>query len=70
MKRLTLIAVLCAFMGMAYAANTKTTVKQVTGTVTLTDDVDYHISSGTPFATTGSIDIVNTDHAVVFLDSV
>ena len=70
MKRLTLIAVLCAFWGMAYAANTKTTVKQVTGTVTLTDDVDYHISSGTPFATTGSIDIVNTDHAVVFLDSV
>ena len=51
------------------AANTKTTVEQVTGTVELTDDVDYHITSSEPFATTGSINFINTEHAVVFLDN-
>ena len=51
------------------AGNTSTTVEQVTNAVTLTDDVDYHVTSTTPFTTTGSIDIVNTDHAVVILDN-
>lgn len=55
---------------IALAANTKKTVTQVSTTVSLTDDVDYHISSTTPFTATGSIDIVNTDHAVVILDAV
>ncbi|MBE6256319.1 MAG: hypothetical protein E7105_12585 [Prevotella sp.] len=71
MKRL-LSAALLLMVGsaIALAANTKQTVTQVSTTVSLTDDVDYHISSTTPFTATGSIDIVNTDHAVVILDAV
>ena len=71
MKRL-LSAALLLMVGyaIALAANTKKTVTQVSTTVSLTDDVDYHISSTTPFTATGSIDIVNTDHAVVILDAV
>ena len=51
----------------AFAVNGKATVAQVTGTITLTDDVDYIVSSTTPFASNGVVDIVNTDHAVLIL---
>ena len=70
MKRL-LSAALLLMVGsaIALAANTKKTVTQVSTTVSLTDDVDYHISGKEPFTTTGSIDIVNTDHAVVIFDA-
>ena len=70
MKRILLLQMLLGLVFIASAANTKQTVEQVTEAVTLTDDVDFHITSSEPFATTGSIDIVNTDHAVVFLDEV
>lgn len=50
------------------ANNTSQTVKEVTSPVTLSADVDYHISSANPFATTGSIDITNTERAVVIFD--
>ena len=53
-----------------WAANTVVTVEQVTEAVTLTDNVDYHITSTEPFTTTGSINIQNTAHAVVILDNV
>ena len=70
MKRL-LSAALLLMVGyaIALAANTKQTVTQVTTTVSLTADVDYHITSAEPFATTGSIDIINTEHAVVIFDA-
>ena len=51
-------------------ANTAVSVEQVTTTVSITDDVDYHITSSTPFASGGSIDIVNTEHAVVIFEKV
>lgn len=70
MKRFLLLQMLLGLVLMASAANTKRTVGQVTEPMTLTDDVDFHITSSDPFATTGSIDIVNTEHAVVFLDEV
>ena len=51
-----------------FAANTTRTVSQVTEGVTLTDDVDYVISHKTqPFTTAGSVNIENTEHAVVIL---
>lgn len=53
----------------AMAANTVVTVQQVTTAVELTNDVDYHITSTTPFTSTGSINIVNTEHAVVIFDA-
>ena len=71
MKRtnLTLILLLALTLTLQ-AANKKTTVAQVTSSVTLTDDVDYIITSATPFATAGSVDIQNTDHAVVIISSI
>lgn len=50
-------------------SNTTVTVTQVEGKVTLTDDVDYVVTSKTPFISGGQIDIVNTEHAVVILSA-
>lgn len=71
MKRLFLLAL--AFVGLSVgtrADNTKQSVAQVTEAMSLTDDVDLHITGAEPFATGGSIDIVNTEHAVVIIDAV
>ncbi len=51
-------------------ANSVETVDQVTGSVELTDDVDYVITNATPFATAGSVNIVNKEHAVVRISQV
>lgn len=68
-KRLLLSAAIWA-VGCASVANTTKSVSQVTAAVSLSDAVDYHITSSTPFTASGSIDITNTDHAVVILDNV
>ncbi len=70
MKRikLTLMALLAA-LGLQ-AANTVEETTQVTGGVSLTADVDYIITGTTPFATAGSVDIVNTDHAVLIFKNI
>ncbi len=65
MKKIHLTLVAALFSLSAMADNTVTTVEQVTDGVQLTDDVDYTITSTTPFGTAGSVDIVNTDHAVL-----
>jgi hypothetical protein len=52
------------------AANSVQTVEQVSSSVDITDDVDYVITSATPFATAGSVNIVNKEHAVVRLSAV
>ena len=67
-RKLFLTCLLAASLSM-FADNTSQTVKEVTGSVTLDGEVDYHISSTTPFATTGSINITNTDHATVIFDN-
>ena len=70
MKRLlTAALLLLASYAAALAANTKEDVAQVTQDITLTEDVDFHITSDEPFTTTGSIDIVNTEHAVVIFEA-
>ena len=51
----------------AYGVNMRKTVLQVSGLVTLTDDVDYFVSSATPFAEDGIVNIENTEHAVLIL---
>lgn len=68
-RTLAVLALLTLFVS-AWAANTKTKVAQVTETVTLTEDVDYMITSATPFGASGIVNIVNTSHAVLILDSV
>ncbi|GAB1414671.1 hypothetical protein MASR2M117_00770 [Paludibacter sp.] len=54
----------------AFAVNVKTTVNQVTNAVSITTDVDYIITNDTPFTETGSVDIVNTEHAVVIITKI
>ena len=66
---LTLSALLTASTLMQ-AGNTKTTVKQVTDSVAIADDVDYIISDATPFGTTGKVNITNTEHAVVIIQKI
>lgn len=52
------------------AANTVTTVSQQTSAIQLTDDVDYVITSSTPFGADGKVDIVNTEHAVLIFQDI
>ena len=63
-------ALLFAAQGNIMAANTKTTITQVTTTVTLSDDVDYIITGDAPFAGDGLINITNTEHAVFILQNI
>jgi len=67
---LTIIVLLALGQTNLLAANTKTTVEQVTTTVTLSDDVDYIITGTTPFAGEGLVNITNTDHAVLILGNI
>lgn len=53
----------------AIAENTTQKIEQVTSSVTLSEDVDYIVTGTTPFATPGSINITNTEHAVVILET-
>lgn len=61
-------AMLLAVAFSAYG-NTTETVEQVKGTVTLTEDVDYVITSATPFASGAVVDIVNTEKATIVFSS-
>ncbi len=65
----SIVAVLFTAVVMM-AGNTTTTVEQVTAAVTVIDNVDYVITSATPFTAGGSIDITNTDHAVVIISNI
>ena len=51
-------------------ANRKVTVTQVSTTVTLSTNVDYQITSSTPFVDEGLVNITNTDHAVLIFTQV
>ena len=65
--------VLSAFLAlglMTHAANTVTTVSQVTTEVTLSTDVDYVITNTTPFTGSGKVNITNTDHAVLIIQNI
>lgn len=60
----------CMFRGTTVSAvNPIRTVSQVKSAVVLSSSVDYHITSPTPFSQSGSIDIQNTDHAVIVLEA-
>ena len=52
------------------AANEKETTEQVTSTISLTTDVDYVVTSDTPFGDEGVVNIENAEHAVLILKSV
>ena len=63
-------ALLLAFGLSANAANTITKVSQVSTEVTLSDNVDYVITNDTPFAGEGKVNITNTEHAVLIIQSI
>ena len=67
-KQLLTLALLVVLHAAVWAANTKTSVTQVTATVTLSSDVDYVVTGETPFADNGLVDITKTDHAVLILE--
>lgn len=71
MKIKSLFLALLLTLGLtANAANDTKTVEQVTDAVELTDNVDYVITGTNPFATAGSVNIINTEHAVIILSNI
>ena len=63
-------ALLLALGLAANAANTVTRVAQVGTEVTLADNVDYVITDAVPFAEEGRVNITNTEHAVLIIQSI
>jgi len=68
MRKLTFMLLLLVSI-MANAANTKTTVAQVTSSVSVTADEDYVITGTTPFTSTGSVNIKNLEHGAVIISA-
>ena len=61
---------LLAFGLAANAVNTVTKVAQVSTEVILADDVDYVITDAVPFVEGGKVNITNTEHAVLIIQSI
>ena len=66
---LMLVMICLTILSATGQTNTKVTVEQVTEAVTLSDNVDYIITSSTPFAGGGEVNITNTDHAVLIFEA-
>ena len=64
-----MLSLLLGVSAFLFANNTQQTVTQVTEPVTIGEKVDYHISSATPFATTGSVEISSAQQSVVIFDN-
>ena len=69
-KFIYILAVILITTNQLYAKNIVTTVSQVAESVTISNNVDYHISSTTPFTSTGSINITDIDNAAIILDNI
>ena len=69
-KYIYILAAILMTANNLFAKKTITTVSQVAESVTISDNVDYHISSTTPFTSTGNINITNTDDAAIILDNI
>ncbi len=70
MKKSVLLSILLLFAVMNVCANTRVSIAQVTEAVTVSDDVDYYITGAEPITSTGSINITNTEHAVIIMTKV
>ena len=71
MKRNYFLKTVAAFCAMSaslcsLAQNASQSVAQVTSSVTVSTATDYHITSATPFATTGSVNLTHEDATVCF----
>lgn len=67
--QLLTVAAAFALSGAAVAANTTKTTDKVTAFVQLDEDIDFVITGTTPFSDAGTVDITNTEHAVVILQN-
>ncbi len=71
MKRSLMTLLLVSSAILAFAANEKRDVSQVTEAVTITEAIDYRITHSTePFTTAGSVDIASTEHAVLIITDI
>ena len=68
-NKILLLLALCLPLSIM-AANRKITVTQVKNEVTISDNVDYQVTSSTPFGDEGLVNITNTEHAVLILTQV
>ena len=66
LKNIFLSALLLLLTLHAGAGNPIKSVLKVTEAISIDEALDYHITSTSPFATSGSIDLRNEDAAVVF----
>ena len=66
LKNIFLSALLLLLTLHAGAGNPVKSVSKVTEAISIDEALDYHITSTSPFATSGSIDLRNEDAAVVF----
>jgi hypothetical protein len=69
-KILVFIAAAVCSTEILFANNTSVTINQVSSAITLSGDEDLHITNTTPFTSSGSIDVTNTEYAVIILDNV
>lgn len=70
MKRILLLITLSQFLVSVFARNEIETVEQVTTPVVITEDIDYVITSTTPFADEGSVNIQATEHGVLIFRNI
>ena len=70
MKRGLLVLSLLALSTLSGWSRNIEEVAQVTGSVTLSQPIDYVVTSATPFADGSIVDIANTDEAVLILERV
>lgn len=70
--RQILVVLLCLVTSVTWAANTKTTVSQVTSSVTVAANTDYVITGTTPFGNQGSINIpsASMEHSVIIFQNI
>ena len=69
-KQFFLFIVSCLFSAIAAYGNIPKVVTQVTESVDISDNLDYTITSTTPFTTIGSVNIKNIEHAVVLISKI
>lgn len=66
-----LVLLICSMFSIeTLAANKTQSVKQVTGSVSVTGNVDYTITDAEPFTSLGSVSIDDTENAVVIIQKI
>lgn len=70
MKKQFLFTICCLFSVIAAYGNIPKVVTQVTESVDISENIDYTITSTTPFTTIGSVNITNLEHAVVIISKI